>query len=104
MKIHHLFILSAGLLISANAMADGADLAKKNGCMTCHAVDKKGPVGPSFKDIANKYAQDTEAAAKLAKKVREGGSGSFGKTPMLAQKNVSDDDIKTIVAWILQLK
>ncbi len=104
MKIRHLLVLSTGLLISANVMADGADLAKKNGCMTCHAVDKKGPVGPSFKDIADKYRNDGEAAAKLAKKVREGGSGSFGKTPMLAQKNVNDDDIKTIVAWILTLK
>jgi cytochrome c len=103
MKVHHLFILSAGLFISANALADGAALAKQSGCMTCHAVDKK-LVGPSFKEVAAKYKGDSEAAAKLAKKVRGGGAGSFGSTPMLATPaKVSDDDIKNIVAWILTL-
>ncbi len=103
MRMHHVVILSAGLFISANAFADGAELAKKSGCMTCHAMDKK-LVGPSFKDVAAKYKQDSEAAGKLEKKVRGGGAGSFGSTPMLATpKTVSDDDIKSIVAWILSL-
>jgi cytochrome c len=103
MKVHHFLILSAGLLVSANALADGAAVAKKSGCMTCHAVDKK-VVGPSFKDVAAKYKGDNEAAAKLAKKIRSGGAGSFGSTPMLATPaSVSDDDIKNIVAWILTL-
>jgi cytochrome c len=103
MNIRHLIILSAGLFISANAMADGAALAKQSGCLTCHAVDKK-MVGPAFKDVAAKYKGNAEAAAKLAKKVRTGGAGSFGSTPMLATPaKVSDDDIKNIVAWILTL-
>ncbi|HEY5993277.1 MAG TPA: c-type cytochrome [Gallionellaceae bacterium] len=103
MKIRHLLVLSAGLFISANAMADGAALAKQSGCMTCHAVDKK-MVGPSFKAVAEKYKGDSEAAAKLAVKVRKGGKGSFGATEMLATPaKVSDDDIKNIVAWILTL-
>lgn len=105
MKFHHLvIILSAGLFVSATALADdGAALAKKSGCMNCHAVDKK-LVGPAFKDVAAKYKNDSEAPAKLALKVRGGGTGSFGSTPMLATpKSVSDDTIKTIVAWILTL-
>lgn len=106
MKIRHLLILSAGLLVSANAMADadGAALAKKSGCMTCHTIERKS-VGPAFKDVAKKYKEDNEAAAKLALKVRSGGAGSFGSTPMLAtpKSSVSDEDIKTLVAWILSL-
>jgi cytochrome c len=103
MKIRHLLILSAGLLVSANALADGEALAKQSGCMTCHAVNKK-MVGPSFKDVSAKYKGDNEAASKLAAKVRKGGAGSFGSTPMLATPaKVTDDDIKNIVAWVLTL-
>ncbi len=103
MKIPHVLMLSAGLLVSAPALADGAALARKSGCMACHAVGSK-MVGPSFREIAAKYKGDKEAAAKLAQKVRSGGSGSFGSTPMLpAPASVSDEDIKTIVAWILSL-
>ena len=104
MKIHHTLILAAGLLVSAPVLADdGAAIAKKSGCMTCHSVEKKA-VGPSFKDVAAKYKGDDGAAAKLAAKVRNGGAGSFGSTPMLATSpKVSDDDIKAMVAWILSL-
>ncbi|HKB59797.1 MAG TPA: c-type cytochrome [Gallionellaceae bacterium] len=103
MKIRHVLMFSAGLLVSTHALADGATLARKSGCMACHAVDSR-LVGPSFKEIAAKYKGDKEAAAKLAGKIRSGGSGSFGSTPMLpAPASVSDADIRTIVAWILSL-
>lgn len=103
MKIGHFVVLCAGLIICTNALADGAALAKKSGCMTCHAVDKK-LVCPAFKEIAAKYKGDTEAAARLAQKIRKGGAGSFGSLRMPATPaSVSDEDIKTMVAWILSL-
>lgn len=103
MKIQHVLMFSAGLLIPTQALADGEALARKSGCMACHAVDSR-VVGPSFREIAAKYRGDKEAAKKLAQKVRTGGSGSFGSTPMLpAPASVSDNDIKIIVAWILSL-
>jgi cytochrome c len=103
MKIQHVLMFSAGLLVSTPVLADGASLARKSGCMACHAVDSR-VVGPSFKEIAAKYKGDKEAAAKLALKIRSGGAGSFGSTPMLpAPASVSDDDIRKIVAWVLSL-
>lgn len=103
MKIRHLIMLSAGLFVSANALADGEALAKSSGCMICHSVSNKS-VGPSFKVVAAKYKGDAGAAAKLEQKVRKGGSGSFGSTQMLpTPAKVSDDDIKTIVTWVLSL-
>lgn len=103
MKIQRALMFSAGLLVSTHVLADGAALAKKSGCMTCHAVGSR-MVGPSFKEVAAKYKGDQEAPAKLARKVRSGGSGSFGTTPMLpTPASVSDEDIKNIVAWILSL-
>lgn len=105
MNIRYLVMLAAGLLVAGNALAeDGAALAKKSNCTTCHAVDQTR-VGPAFKEVAAKYRNDKGAQATLEKKVRSGGSGSWGKMPMPATAmSVSDDDIKNIVRWVLSLK
>ena len=103
MKVQHVLMLTAGLLLSNAAMADdGAALLKKNNCVTCHQPDKK-TVGPGIKMIADKYKGDAGAAAKLAAKVRKGGSGNFGTMAMPATPaKVSDDEIKAMVAYILK--
>lgn len=105
MKVQHALMLTAGLMLSAPVLADdGATLLKKNNCTTCHQLDKK-TVGPGLKAIAEKYAGDAGAAAKLEKKVRFGGAGSFGTMPMPATPaKVSDADIQAMVAHILSVK
>jgi cytochrome c len=103
MKTRHLFILSCGLLLSGTALADEA-LLRKSGCFACHTVDKK-LVGPALKDIAAKYSGTKGAVDTLAKKVRAGGSGTWGTTPMApAPATVSDADLKASIAYILTLK
>ena len=79
------------------------ELAQKSGCMTCHAVDKK-VIGPSFKDVAAKYAGNKGAEADLAKKVKAGGKGVWGDIPMPPNAHVSDADIKTLVHWVVTQK
>lgn len=103
MKVQHVLMLTAGLLLSNAAMADdGAALLKKNNCGTCHQAEKK-TVGPSIKAIAEKYKGDATAADKLAVKVRKGGSGVFGSMAMPATPaKASDEDIKAMVAYILK--
>ncbi|HTS84556.1 MAG TPA: c-type cytochrome [Usitatibacter sp.] len=96
-------ILAAALAVApAAALADEA-LAQKNGCLACHAVDKK-VVGPAYKEVAAKYRNDKGAAAKLEKKVKAGGQGVWGAVPMPPNAQVSDADIKALVKWILSLK
>ena len=68
-------------------------LAKSKNCMSCHATDKK-LVGPSYKDVAKKYAGQKDAADKLAAKVIKGGSGVWGPVPMPANAQVNDADAK----------
>ena len=87
------------LAVSTPVMADMAMATAKN-CMACHAVDKK-LVGPSYKDIATKYAGQADAVDKLAGKVLKGGSGAWGPVPMPANAQVNDADAKKLVAWIL---
>lgn len=81
-------------------MGAGVDLARKNACMSCHAEDKK-IVGPAYKDVAAKYKGDKTAEAKLIKKVKEGGVGVWGAIPMPPNPQVKDEDVKTLVRWIL---
>ncbi|HZH05422.1 MAG TPA: c-type cytochrome [Lautropia sp.] len=80
-------------------MAD-AELARAKNCMACHAADKK-LIGPAYKDVALKYASDRNAAAKLVKKVREGGVGVWGQIPMPANPQVSADEANRLVTWVL---
>lgn len=91
---------AAAALLAAGSAAANEELAKKSACLACHAVDKK-LVGPSFKDIAAKYKGQKDAEAKLAEKVKKGGSGVWGPIPMPPNAAVKDEDIKTLVKWVL---
>lgn len=103
MKPSHLLIITAGLFFAGNTLADEA-LLKKSGCFACHTVEKK-LVGPALKDIAAKYKGTPGIVATLAKKVRAGGGGNWGTIQMApAPATVSDDDLKTSIAYILTLK
>ncbi len=102
MKFAIVALAAASVLAAGNAAAN-EKLAQSSGCMTCHAVDKK-VIGPSYKDIAAKYRNDKNAEANLVKKVKAGGSGVWGATPMPPNAHVKEDDIKTVVHWILATK
>jgi len=95
-------IAASALLLAGTAQANEA-LAKKSGCLNCHAIDKK-VVGPGFKDVAAKYKGNAGAEAMLDEKVKKGGSGTWGVIPMPANTAVSDADIKTLVKWVLTTK
>jgi cytochrome c5 len=85
------------------AGASGEQLLQKSGCIACHAVDKK-LVGPSYKDVAAKYAGDKDALDKLAGKVKAGGAGVWGQIAMPPHPQLSDADIQAMVKYVLSLK
>ena len=94
---------AAGIVMAGQAYADeGADLAKAKNCMSCHAIDKK-LVGPAYKDVAAKYKGDKGAVDKLAAKVKAGGKGVWGEIPM-PPNNVTPDEAKKLVTWVLSQK
>jgi len=78
-------------------------LAEKKNCLACHQVDKK-LVGPSYKEVAAKYAGQKDAATKLAEKIQKGGTGVWGQIPMPANPQVNADEAKTLATWILTVK
>ena len=97
-----LFAMAVAMTATAPAFADQALATAKN-CMACHAVDKK-LVGPSYKDVAAKYASDKTAVDKLAAKIVKGGSGVWGPVPMPANAQVNDAEAKKLAAWVMSIK
>ena len=97
-----LFALVAATTLAAPVLADQALATAKN-CMACHAVDKK-LVGPSYKDVAAKYAGQKDAVDKLAVKIIKGGSGVWGPVPMPANAQVNEADAKKLAAWVMTQK
>jgi cytochrome c len=102
MKSLILVVAGAAMFVTAGAQAS-EQLAQSSGCMTCHAVDRK-VIGPSFKDVAAKYSGNKAADADLFKKVKAGGKGVWGDMPMPPNAHLKDEDIKTLVRWVLATK
>ena len=100
------------LILSAAALALGTifpvqasdDLAKKHLCTTCHVVKGAKTIGPTYADVAKKYAGQKDAEAKLADKVKKGGQGVWGQVPMPPNAAVPDADIRALVKWVLSAK
>jgi cytochrome c len=84
----------------AAAADDPATLAQTKGCLACHKVDMK-VVGPAYKEVAAKYKGDAGAVDMLVAKVKAGGVGTWGQIPMPPQTLASDEEIRTLVEWIL---
>jgi cytochrome c len=61
-------------------------------------------IGPAFKAIAEKYANDPAGAKSLSERVIKGGSGVWGPMPMPPQTNVTPEEADALVTWILSLK
>lgn len=98
-----LFIAIASMALASGAAYASAELAKEKNCLACHAADKK-LVGPSYKDVAAKYAKDKDAVAKLAKKIREGGVGTWGQVPMPANPQVNGAEAQALAKWVMAAK
>ena len=78
-------------------------LMKKSDCYSCHTNDNK-LVGPSFKEIAQKYSSSPDNIKLLVDKVINGGSGVWGQVPMQAHSQMSDNEAQEMINYILALK
>ena len=113
MKATHLtLLLAAGLLASLNSHADES-LAKAKGCLACHTVDKK-LIGPTYKEVAQKYAGQKDAEARLVNSILKGtpspagiGWQKEGKATlpfMPPNATVKPDEASKLAKWILGQK
>ncbi len=82
----------------------GLDLVSQSNCLTCHKVTGEKLIGPSFNDIANKYAGNDTAITRLAHKIIAGGKGVWGDIIMTPHPDVSEANAEQMVKYILLLK
>lgn len=82
----------------------GLALVGKNDCFSCHKISETA-VGPAYQLVAQKYAgASSDVVDTLAEKVIKGGSGHWGTVPMTPHPNLSKDDAKAMVTYVLSLK
>ena len=81
----------------------GMNLVAKSDCLTCHQVETKA-TGPAYIDVAAKYPSNDAVIDSLSDKIIKGGAGNWGTIPMVAHPQVSKDDAKAMVTYILSLK
>nr|WP_244545563.1 c-type cytochrome [Algoriphagus locisalis] len=86
----------------ASVALSGEQKIANSDCLSCHLVERK-VIGPSFKEIAAEYKPSEENITKLATKVINGGVGVWGETPMTPHPNLSEEDAKDMVKYILSL-
>ncbi len=100
-------LVCAASLFSAKTVYAESDPLKKlmqtNNCVACHQIDKR-KYGPQFDEIPAKYTNDASAVAKLAAKIKAGGTGVWGEDYMPPQPQVSDADAKRMAELIMALK
>lgn len=85
----------------SSAKKGPAALFQGENCAACHAPNAK-LVGPSIADISKKYEGQKGVVEQLMAKVKAGGAGVWGSIPMPPQAQLSDEDRKTLVVWMLQ--
>lgn len=96
-------LTAASLLAFAAPSYASLDLARAKGCMACHATDRR-MVGPSFRDIAARYAGQAGAVDRLAQAIRRGGSGVWGPVPMPPSANVNDTEARQLATWVMTVR
>jgi cytochrome c len=93
---------ATALRSSEGAHAIGRTLIEGSDCLSCHQFNRKS-IGPAYIDVARKYHNDSTVMARLVRKIREGGSGVWGKTAMAAHPKLTDEQASAMVAYILSL-
>ena len=91
---------------TAHAQKDGTSMlgfAQRHNCMSCHSVSRPF-MGPSFDNVAHKYAQTDGARTTLARRIVDGGVGVWGVVPMPANTQISPDQALALADWILSLR
>ena len=90
-------------MLEASNFFLGKKLMDNSDCVTCHQLEKKS-IGPSYKDIALKYKTDIKAVDYLAGRIINGGGGVWGDQAMAAHPQLTQNESKQMVRYILSLE
>ena len=88
--------------VAASPHEEGMRLIEAGDCLACHQFDRTS-IGPSYRAVADKYARDTTATERLARKIITGGTGVWGRATMPAHPRLSERDATLMVNYIRSL-
>lgn len=88
--------------IVSDPIAEGKSLIEGSDCLGCHKLDER-MIGPSYKEVAEKYENTPENVEMLADKIIKGSSGVWGDVPMPAH-GFSKENAKFMAQYILSSK
>ena len=91
---------AAATATSAPGVPHASGLIARHACSTCHGMTSKN-VGPGFSEIATRYQGRADAQTYLSKRIREGGQGVWGATPMPPQAGLKESEVDEIARWIV---
>lgn len=80
----------------------GQRLIEGSDCMACHVVDRPS-IGPSYQEVAKRYAGQAEAEDYLVQKIIQGGGGVWGEQAMAAHPQLAEEDARAMVRYIRSL-
>lgn len=86
--------------VSAAVM--GKALTQGMDCKTCHK-EASSSIGPDYRSVAEKYKNVKKAKSYLQKKIVAGGGGVWGEVVMPAHPNITPDETRQIVEYIMSL-
>jgi len=86
-----------------SANEPGSRLIAANDCFTCHRIEEKN-IGPSYRQIAQRYHFNEGNIENLAHKIITGGKGLWGQAAMTSHPNLSETQAREMVRYILSLK
>jgi len=79
----------------------GIAIMRTFNCFNCHNFNSKS-IGPSFFEISKKYPATKSNIDTLIKHIKQGSSGTWGKEKMPTHPELTDDETKATVQWILK--
>ncbi|QIP11973.1 carbohydrate-binding protein [Spirosoma aureum] len=81
----------------------GKTLIASSDCKACHTIDKPS-VGPTFVAVASRYKGQPGTVERLARKIIEGGGGSWSKDHLMsAHPQIPVQDAQEMVKYIFSL-
>jgi cytochrome c len=90
-------------IIPPEKIQKGEVLIAYSDCNSCHKNEERSK-GPAFTDIAKRYPVQPAYIELLALRIIKGGSRSWGYSVMNPHPDLSVDDAKLMVYYILSLK
>ena len=73
----------------------GAEVVKTRGCLNCHDASAS-KIGPSFREVAAKYANRKDAAATIVAKLKDGNGHMKVPAP--------DNELASAIQYVLSQK